>query len=142
MQKSQSLKIFLKNVQFLELNCYFWSHFTSNDFEENGNYVQKKLLLKYYFISTLVETQDLERGGKRLKFGTLQQNNAAATAERIAKNRRTGENRQTVKKPRIAAENLTEGSLIRCQILRQFGIMWLAPFCHRNPGRFNFSHIF
>ena len=96
----------------------------------------------YYFIFILVETQDLERGGKRLKFGTLQQNNAAAIAGKIDKNRRTGENRQTVKKQKIAVENLTEGSLIRCQILRQFGIMWLAPFCHRNPGRFNFSHIF
>ena len=74
----------------------------------------------------LVETQDLERGGRRLKFGTV---NAAVPAEN-----------QNDSKPKIDA-NLPEDSVIRCQILRQFGIMWLAPFCHRNPGRFDFSRF-
>ncbi len=66
-----------------------------------------------------METDDVE-GVRRLKFGVK-------IAETGGK---TGGN------PGEPAENAAavdkEGRR-RCEILRRFGIMWLAPFCHLNP---------
>ena len=66
----------------------------------------------------LVEAQEDSQGQKRLKFGLQNVQD---------QRRRGGEIR----------EDLSEDSKMRCDILRQFGIMWLAPFCHLNPGRFS-----
>ena len=69
----------------------------------------------------LVEAQEDKQGQKRLKFGL-----------------------QSVRgqKGREIRRDLSEDSQMRCDILRQFGIMWLAPFCHLTPGRLSsFSGI-
>ena len=79
---------------------------------------ETKIIVRPKIPGIFVETEKLPRGGRRLKFGTA----------RVGAKGPSEKNR-----PKIAA-NLSEDSLMRCRILQQFGIMWLAPFCHRNPG--------
>ena len=77
----------------------------------------------------LAGAQEDNQGQKRPKEG---QKRSKTGLPNSGQNRRGKEIRQ----------DLSEDSQMRCKILRQFGIMWLAPFCHLNPGRFrNFSGL-
>ena len=77
---------------------------------------EAKIVVRPKVPGILLETETDEEGQRRLKFG-------------LSPNPRDG---------RIATrDRLSEDSRARCNILRQFGIMWLAPFCHLFPGRIN-----
>lgn len=69
---------------------------------------EARVIIRPKIPGILLETQEDKAGRKSLKFG-LQKRNPR-------------------KNPK-----LPEDSQMRCDILRQFGIMWLAPFCHLSP---------
>jgi hypothetical protein len=74
----------------------------------------------------VVETEDLN-GKRRIKFGVNLGNLGKADREKNQKGR------QTVDEMADKIVSDKEEAKQRCILLRQFGIMWLAPFCHLNP---------
>ena len=77
---------------------------------------EAKIVVRPKVPGILLETETDEEGQRRLKFGLSPKPREGRIATR---------------------DRLSEDSRARCNILRQFGIMWLAPFCHLFPGRIN-----
>ena len=75
---------------------------------------EAKIVVRPKVPGILLETETDEEGQRRLKFGLSPKPREGRIATR---------------------DRLSEDSRARCNILRQFGIMWLAPFCHLFPGR-------